>query len=147
MGDVVWTRWSRLEELRIRFDDASLDNFTRYDWNDSWRFSLGAEFRKNERWSFRGGLALDKSPIPSAQRRNPRLPGSDRRWIAVGATYRASDRVRIDFAYAYVNLDAARIDNTIDLIPGATPGAFTDTLVGSYGSDSHLVGIEIGLEL
>lgn len=147
MGDVIWTRWSHLEELRIRFDDASADNVTRYDWKDSWRFSLGAEYRMSAQWSFRGGLALDQSPIPNAQRRNPRLPGSDRRWITLGTSYRVNDRLRVDFAYAYVKLDDARVYNSIDLTAGAMPGAFTDTLIGSYNSDSHLVGIEISLDL
>jgi long-chain fatty acid transport protein len=145
MGDVLWTRWSHLEALRIRFDDSTADSVTLYDWNDSWRFAFGAEYRKNAQWTFRGGVALDQSPIPNAQRRNPRLPGSDRRWITFGATYRPSEKVRVDFAYAYVKLDAASIDNTIDLTSGALPGAFTDTLIGSYDSDSHLAGIEISL--
>ncbi|MCG6863184.1 MAG: outer membrane protein transport protein [Chromatiaceae bacterium] len=147
MGDLIWTRWSRFEELRIQFDDSSTDSVTRYDWNDSWRFSVGAEYRSSRQWSIRAGLAFDQTPIPNAQRRDPRLPGSDRRWVTIGATYRANDLLRVDFAYAYIKLDDARIDNTIDLTSGAIPGAFTDTLIGSYDSDSHLIGVEIRLDL
>jgi long-chain fatty acid transport protein len=147
MADLMWTRWSRFEKLRIRFDDNSPDNVTQYDWNDSWRFSVGSEYRPTSRWSIRGGLALDQSPIPNAQRRDPRLPGTDRRWVTVGATYRPNDLVSVDFAYAYVKLKDAEINNTIDLTSGVMPGAFTDTLVGSYDSDSHLVGIEVSIDL
>ena len=45
MADIIWTRWSRFDELRIRFDDGTPDDVTVQDWEDSWRYTLGAEYR------------------------------------------------------------------------------------------------------
>ena len=143
MADIIWTRWSRFDEIRIRFDDGTPDDVTVQDWEDSWRYTLGAEYRHTADWTLRAGIALDRSPIPNAQRRTARIPGADRRWITLGASYRATDNISIDFAYAHLFIAAGAVDNTIDLAPAIAPGAFTDRLAGTFDSSVDSVGIEV----
>jgi long-chain fatty acid transport protein len=143
MADIIWTRWSRFDELRIRFDDGTPDDVAVQDWEDSWRYTLGAEYRHNADWTLSAGIALDRSPIPNAQRRTPRIPGADRRWITLGASYRATDSVSIDFSYAHLFVSEGAVDNTIDLAPTTAPGIFTDRLVGTFDSSVDAVGIGV----
>jgi long-chain fatty acid transport protein len=143
MADVTWTRWSTFEELRVSFDDLSPDEVTVHGWNDVWRLSLGLEYGLSPDWTLRGGFMYDQSPVPGAEERTPRIPDSDRTWIAVGATWRPTSKMAVDFAYVHLFLDDANVRNTIDLAPAAAPGAFTDTLVGKYDSASDALALEL----
>jgi long-chain fatty acid transport protein len=145
LSDLVWTRWSRFHEIRIEFDNGMPDDVTVEDWEDSWRMTLGTEYRHDARWTFRAGIALDQSPISNARLRTPRLPGNDRRWLSLGASFHPSDKVAIDFAYTHLFITDAAVDNTIDLAPSVAPGVFVDHLVGRYGLSADAVGLEVSV--
>ncbi|MDH3377559.1 MAG: outer membrane protein transport protein, partial [Gammaproteobacteria bacterium] len=101
---------------------------------------------ENSPWTWRFGLARDESPVPDAQHRTPRVPDSDRDWFTVGASYRSSDNVSIDFGFAHLEADDAKLNNTVNLV-SAAPGLFTDTLVGEYASNSvDILGIQIQVD-
>lgn len=140
-SSVRWTRWSRLPELRIM--TAGLpDTVANYQWEDVTMFSVGVRHHLNDKWTLRAGYALDESPIPAAANRTPRVPDADRDWFTLGASLRVSERVRVDFAYARVEGDAASTVNTINLVSSA-PGAFTDTLRGDYDASVNIFGIQV----
>lgn len=143
LGSARWTNWSRFDELRISFADGSPDDVTEEDWDDSWTLSIGAAYRLNPTWTLRGGLSYDETPIPSVERRTPRIPDSDRVWLTFGASYQPQPNLTIDFGYAHIFGDDPDLDNTINLVSSA-PGAFTDTLRGSYeDSDADLFGVQV----
>ena len=86
LAGVSWTRWSRLQSLDIALGNgATLTEEHR--WRDTWRFDLGGEYQRGA-WTLRLGTAWDQSPIRDAAYRTPRLPDSDRTWLAAGASYR-----------------------------------------------------------
>ena len=143
MGDATWTGWSSFDELRVSFQDGSPDDVTVSDWNDNWRFSLGLEYGVSSAWSLRGGVMYDQTPIPGAEERTPRIPDSDRTWIAIGATWHQSRNLAVDLAYTHLFFDDAELRNTIDLAPSVTPGAFTDTLVGKYDNSVDALALEL----
>ena len=91
------------------------------NWTRSLRYSAGANYRLNDRWLLRGGLAYDQEPIPDAQHRTPRIPGNDRRWLALGAGYQASDSLRLDLGYAHLFVADAAIDRN-DAADGGAAG-------------------------
>ena len=90
MGDVTRTYWSDLPELRIIFDSAQPDSVVTLDLKDVNRYSVGANYRPGGAWTYRFGVALDKTPTPNETARTPRLPDEDRTWFAVGADYQSS---------------------------------------------------------
>ena len=57
MGDVTWTGWDNFDELRINYDSLQPDTVIDENWDDTWRFSLGVDFRYNSSWTFRAGTA------------------------------------------------------------------------------------------
>jgi long-chain fatty acid transport protein len=147
MADAMWTRWSRLDELRVKAQDGFPDDVTRFDWTDSWRLAVGILFEPSEDWKLRFGLAYDQAPIPSPERRTPRLPDNDRYWITFGASYRPTANLTLDFGYAFVQLSRADVASTVDLAAAVLPGAYTDTLRGAFETDSHLVGVQLRIAL
>lgn len=104
MAEATLAGWDSLEEIRIEFDnpmqpDAAED----YSWKDSWFYSIGAEYKLNERWTLRGGIARDDSPL-SLPHRTPRMPDQDRQWYSIGATWAASDNFDITASYSRIQL-------------------------------------------
>lgn len=101
MADVSWQRWSRIQELRVVNDAGTTISLTPEEWDDTWRFNVGGEWQLNERWTVRGGVAFDQSAVPDSTR-TPRVPDSDRYWVALGAQWRPTEAVSVDFGYAHL---------------------------------------------
>ncbi|GIK88407.1 MAG: OmpP1/FadL family transporter [Burkholderiales bacterium] len=108
MGDVQWTGWSSLPELRfVRTSGPAADStlsVTPYNWDDTWRFSVGANYHMDSRWTFKGGLAWDESPIPE-EFRTPRLPDENRLWLSGGAQFRYAPNMVFDVGLTYIFID------------------------------------------
>jgi long-chain fatty acid transport protein len=90
--------------------DATLDTLT-FNFKDTLRYSLGANYKLSGPWTLKAGVAYDKSPVPSAEDRTVRLPDNDRYWLSLGARYQASPVSRFDVGYTFVNVKDADINN------------------------------------
>ncbi len=140
LADTTWTGWSSFEELRIEFDNpAQPDGVTTEDWDDSWRVSLGAIYSLNPKWQLRGGLAYDQTPIPNSKFRTPRVPGNDRTWVSLGATWFYNDVFTFDFGYSHLFIPDTDIDNELESsVPTATP-----TLTGTYEASVDILSAQV----
>lgn len=111
LADVTWTGWSDFKELRIVRNNGSTLGLTTENWDDTYRYSLGANYHLNDRITLRGGVAYDQTPVSDAYR-TARIPDGDRTWIAFGGQYRVSDRSTLDFGYAHLFIRDTRINKT-----------------------------------
>jgi len=136
MGDVTRTNWSRIPEVRISFDNPlKSDSVERLNWKNSTRYSAGANYAYNDRWTLRGGVAYDQTPIYSTTDRTARLPDNDRRWLAFGATYMHTPGMSVDVGYVHEFISNTPIDRT---------GVLGDKLVGSYQNQINILGVQAG---
>lgn len=97
--------------------------------------ALGASYKANEHWTFKGGVAWDQSPIRSAAYRPTSLPDKDRYWVAIGAQYAINKQTRIDIGYAHLFIRDTSINNATDPNKG--------TVRGSYDSQANIIGVQI----
>lgn len=135
MGDVTWTRWSRFQELRIvRNTGITVGQPTIENWDDTYRFALGASYQQSKQLKLRGGIAYDQSPVSDAYR-TARIPDADRTWLTVGATYQLSAKSSMDFGYAHIFVANATININN---PSPTPGK----LVGSYSNSVDILSAQ-----
>ncbi len=112
MGEAQWTRWSRFDDLTIKFDNPRQpDSVTDEDWNDTWFLAAGLTWKPDDAWTLRGGFAWDQDPSPD-RRRTPRIPTGGRYWMAVGAGWRPLTNLSLDFGYTHIFLEDAPIDLT-----------------------------------
>ncbi len=133
LGDVTYTGWSSFEELRITFDNpAQPDSVKDEQWNNVWRVSLGTTFRPTPKWALRFGVAWDQSPIDD-EYRTPRIPTSDRIWVALGVGYQFTDYMAIDLSYMHVFIDKASVND------GATTG---QVLRGDFEGSADVLGLQ-----
>lgn len=133
MGDVTWTRWSRFKELRIRFDNGAADSVTPEEWRDTVRVSAGVNYRYNDAWKLRGGIAYDQSPVKTAFR-TPRIPDANRVWLAFGAQYKPTRHSSWNFGYAHLFVKDSSINKAEPPVGG--------TLVGTYENDVNILSVQ-----
>ncbi len=115
MADVTWTDWSCLQALVFEFGGILPTGSEVINWKDTFRYSLGAEYRPNKQWVWRAGVALDQAPVPNPQSRTPRIPDNDRLWLAAGFGYQWSERLGIDVGFAHLFVPDPRIDRVDSL--------------------------------
>ena len=135
MADVTWTGWSSFDKLTINFEGAGIagntSTTTTENWDDTWRYSVGAIYQATEALKLRGGLAFDETPIPDAYR-TPRIPGEDRFWVSIGAGYQFSERLGMDFAYAHLFVNDSKMEklasNPEDMSRGTVIGEFENSV-------------------
>lgn len=111
LADVTWTGWSDFKELRILRNNGSTLSVTDENWDNVYRYSLGANYHLNDRVTLRAGVAYDQAPVSDAYR-TARIPDGDRTWLAFGAQYRVSDRSTLDFGYTHLFIRDTPINKT-----------------------------------
>ena len=140
LADITWTGWSSFEELRIKYDNPNQpDSVTTEAWEDTFRYSIGADYALNEKWILRGGLAYDESPVPNAERRTARIPGNDRTWLSLGATYNINQAFIVDVGYSHLFVDDTPINNTFE----SSIPTLNGTLNGTYKSSVDILSAQL----
>lgn len=133
MADLSWLHWSRFKELRIHFNNGAADSVTPEEWRNTYRLALALNYRYNDMWKLRGGVAYDQSPVRS-EFRTPRIPDSDRIWLAFGAQFKTSHDGTWDFGYAHLFVKDASINKAEPPVGG--------TLVGDYSSNVNILSVQ-----
>jgi long-chain fatty acid transport protein len=111
LADLTWTEWSKIDRLPlVRTNGQTLDTLV-FNFDDTWRFALGANYKLSGPWTLRGGIAYDQSPVPNAESRSVRLPDNDRYWLSFGATWQLNKASRLDFGYTFISIKDADINN------------------------------------
>ncbi|MGB2833205.1 MAG: outer membrane protein transport protein [Methylotenera sp.] len=139
MGDVTWTHWSRFKELRIDFANALPDSVTAENWENTTRYSLGVNYHYSDTLKLRAGVAYDQEAIRD-QYRTARIPGNDRKWLSLGANWKASPNSMFDIGYSHLFISDAKIDDnqTVPLVP--PPG--NGRLRGSYDGSVDILSLQ-----
>jgi long-chain fatty acid transport protein len=97
--------WDSFNQLNIKMPKAfATDAIIKTEWRNTWFGALGAEYRANSTWKFRGGVAYDQTPTRDS-RRDPRIPDASRVWGTLGASYTMNKHVSFDAAYAHIFME------------------------------------------
>ena len=143
MGDVTWTRTSRLQNLDIQFPPtAEGAERIRQNWKDTYRVSLGTNYKYSENLLLRAGIAHDQAPVRSAELRHPALPDSDRMQYSVGANWKLNANSSLDLAYSFIDFKDADVNYTNDCSPvkkGCTGNG--ETTKGLFKTRMQLIGL------
>jgi long-chain fatty acid transport protein len=139
LGTIEWTNWSRIGTSVVEQPSGApalvggRPVSLPFQYDDGWFFSVGAEYKWNDRLALRGGIGFEKSPITD-QVRTPRLPDNDRLWLAIGASYQLTPRISLDAGYTHIFVKDTPIDiSATSGNPWFIPGV---PYVGSV--DSHV---------
>lgn len=143
MGDITWTRTSRLQELHIEFPGTSEgDEVIRQYWKNTWRVSVGADYKINDQYLLRTGYAFDQSPVRSAALTHPALPDGNRNTLSAGLNIKLNDKSSIDLAYSYVMFQDVYGEYKNQCSPVATTCTGNgETTKGLYQTHLQMLGL------
>ena len=128
LGDLTWTEWSVFEKLTLKTKNAGLVpagttiTSLSYNFEDTWRIGLGANYQYNNAWKFRFGVAYDQSPVGKTADRTMTLPDSDRTWLSFGGKYSLSKQASVDFGYSHIFFDDAKAARAVTGTPQVVRG-------------------------
>jgi long-chain fatty acid transport protein len=94
MADVSQTRWSRFEEIRVKFDNGTADNVEPQNYRNTTRVAFGTTYQAGTEAVLRGGIAFDPTPVRDEYR--VRVPDGERVWLSLGASFKPSKSMTVD---------------------------------------------------
>ena len=133
MADVTNTRWSRIKELVVKFDNAAQPDmvFPR-DWDNTYRVSMGIDYDYNNQWSLQGAIAFEESAIPDSTY-DPSVPTTDAYWLNTGFVYNKNS-LRVSSGLTYIIFKDREINNI---------GVMGDTLRGTIDPSLIVLGAQV----
>ena len=139
-GLVRWARWSNLDQLNIR---SSMipggEKVNEYNWEDTWLFSVGADYRVNNNWTVRGGIAYETGAVDEAETRPATIPDVDRVWLSLGGTYHYNKQIQFDFGATWL----MGVGN-MDLYHEAAGNGGDASKIGEYDNlDAYIIGAQV----
>jgi long-chain fatty acid transport protein len=141
MADATLTMWHVFRTTVVTPDDPTTGAaaFIEQRYEDAWRFALGADYVLNDRWTVRGGIAYDQTPIPAAFVQAA-LPDRDRVYLSAGTSYVLKegwmkDSLSFDVGYSYVHY--------VGRIPINRSGPTGDTLKGEFAVGGHVLAAQL----
>ena len=141
-GTARWTRWKRFDNLDISGNIFKLASSgltdtvsTQEKWRNTGFYALGADYKWNDNWTVRAGLAYDMTVIRSAGYRTPRIPDGRRVWNSIGVSY-AHKNFQVDFGYAHIYVFGGHAKGTdnLNLNQGNRPNI-------KYSSDANMFSL------
>jgi long-chain fatty acid transport protein len=124
VGNIGWQEWSEFgkQELTLRSTDST--TFTQdLNYDDTWHFALGTQYRIADAWLWSVGAAYDTSPTDE-DTRTPDLPLDRQIRIGTGFQYDWNKDVTVGAAYQYMDAGDAEIDQEGGPLQGPLKGEY-----------------------
>jgi len=131
--DYNYTFWDVYEELKIEFDNG-LTSINPRNYENASIFRFGAQYDLDEKWTLRGGIYYDQSPVKDGYFA-PETPRNDSIGYTAGVTYRYSKNMEFDASLLMLTFDNE--DNSYDYYE---EGGKTIPFSGTYDSAANSIG-------
>lgn len=126
----TWFGWNSFDNISAVSAANTQLSRTEQNYQSTWAFAVGGEYKMDEKWTFRAGYQFDETPTTN-EYRTSRTPDGDRHWFAAGTTYTINDKMSLDFAATYIDIAEESINVTRNVTAApATVSANTDGYVG-----------------
>ena len=136
MGDLQYTHWSVLQSLTFVRTTGAVLQSTPENFRNTWRFAVGTNYHYDDKWTLRAGYAYDQTPVNSTDL-TPRLPDNNRNWLTIGAQYKWTNDLALDFGFAYIWISDPQINQNA----GST--AQNGLINGSYSANVQIYGVQL----
>ena len=103
---VGWDDWSEMGDIFVSTNTAGAT--LARDWDDTYHYSVGADYRMDPRWTLRAGVAYDTSPTHK-DIRTADMPIDRQIRYAIGADYVRDSGTRISASLVYADYGDSKI--------------------------------------
>lgn len=104
-----WDNWSEMGDVLLSTDSKGV-TLSR-NWQDTYHYAIGADYRLDKRWTLRAGMAYDTSPTDEHDR-TADMPMDEQYRFAIGADYLRDSGMRVSGSLVYADYGDAEIDNS-----------------------------------
>ena len=109
-GTIRWAKWQNCHEWTLRQSGvpaipalSALNNIDiRHHYRNTWLFALGADYKINDQWTVRGGVAYEECAVDDQSYRVATIPDGDRLFLSLGASYNFDKHWSVDTALLWV---------------------------------------------
>ena len=130
MLDVDWEQWSQFGKVEVSIDSQNPVNLTKtVNYQDTFHFALGAQYRPSEAWVLSSGFAFDSSMMDDSQRTVATPVGPTWRF-GLGAQYAVKKNLQIGLAYEF----AWSGDLSVNQFRGPLAGRVAKDFQNSYAN-------------
>lgn len=107
---VEWTNWSRFRNIPIvsKLTNTPVTSLN-FQYDDSWFFSVGGEYKWNKDLTLRAGVGYELSPV-NDRNRTVFISDNDRLWLGLGASYQVTEKIKFDLSYSYLHVRKASVN-------------------------------------
>ena len=106
-----WEDWSAMTEVVLSTDSRGV--VLPRDWHDTYHSAIGVDYRLNDHWTLRTGMAYDTSPT-NENDRTADMPIDEQFRYAIGADYLRDSGVKVSGSLVYADYGDAEIDRSGD---------------------------------
>ncbi|MFA0312353.1 long-chain fatty acid transporter [Vibrio splendidus] len=134
LASVQFHRWSEWNETVLDFGVTDKNGVSiKRDWDDVWKFAIGADYQLNSDWRLKAGFSYETSPQDDPSMQWVDLPVGEQYRYSVGAsTY--WDDILIDVFYEYADLGSVEMNRNL----ADTPVTLVN---GSFDGRIHFIGV------
>lgn len=108
-GSVSRVGWGEFDAIRVSFPGGGSTSPQNY--KDVTTYAAGVDYQASPRLTLRAGVQYDPTPTPDIGR-TARVPDGDRMMYATGATWAATENLKLDAAISYIAFDKSQINRT-----------------------------------
>lgn len=140
MASAMYTEWSIFKVLKIngmaigQLDPSLSTDIENFDYKNSWFGAIGTQYQINDRNAVSVGFGYDQTPTRDGHR-DSRLPDGNRMAYSIGWQYKVNCKMTFNVGYAYLTMQDAKIDNTLDKGNTVVKGS-------SYGH-ANILGLQL----
>ena len=111
LSSIVWYGWSNTDQVIVIPGTPGIVSSlpVSFQYENTLNFTLGAEYKYNDRWTYRAGYQFDETPTTAAGRSTIN-PDGDRHWFSGGGTYKYNEKWSFDFAATYIEIEDGNIN-------------------------------------
>ncbi|MFW5761303.1 MAG: OmpP1/FadL family transporter [Cyclobacteriaceae bacterium] len=139
--------WSAFDTLAFDFTTNTpqlADSKSPRNYENSWVFKLGGEYKLNDKIALRAGAYFDQTPVQAGYM-TPETPDADRLGLTFGIGYNVSDKLSLDLSFLYIDGK----ERTQTFAEASTAGTYVpavgrqDVIPGTYELNAFIPGISL----
>jgi len=130
LGNIGWQDRSEFGKQDLTLQSTTSTTFTQdLDYDDTWHFTLGTQYRFAECWLWSVGVTYNTSPVDDADKVAPDLPLDRQIRIGTGIQSAWNEDVTVGVAYEYLDAREAEIDQEGRPLQGPLKGEYDPNVI------------------
>ena len=131
MANVGWQQWSKFGEPSIAIVDTSARSVqVNGNFNDTWHFAGGVEYKPWKPWTFTAGMAYDTSAVDN-NNRSVAFPMGTTWRFGLGSLWQVKPNLRLGLAYEYGLTPNMKVDQNRGPLAGELSGEYNNFSVST----------------